>query len=62
MRKFRRTIRRAFETPKQRKARKNREYCMAVWRTVGTWLGVAAAVSGLVINTLVFMRVYGLHG
>lgn len=51
-------LRKYFESPKDRKQRKNKEFALAVWRTIGTWLGVAAALTSVVINALVFYKVY----
>lgn len=53
-----RKLRRIMETPKQRKARKNKEFRMAVIRTAGTIVGMLAAVFSLLINVLIFYKVW----
>lgn len=51
-------LKRYLETPTTRKARKAREYQMAVLRTAGTILASMAAIASLVINALIFIKVW----
>ena len=51
-------LKKYLETPTDRKVRKAKEYKMAVLRTAGTILASVAAISSLVINALIFIKVW----
>ena len=51
-------LRKYLEIPKVRKERKAKEFKFAIYRTVFSAISGVAAIIGLLLSTLIFLKVY----